>query len=481
MTRGILAYGAYVPRLRLSRRAMAETNQWFAPELKAQGERAMCNFDEDPVTMAVEAARDALAGRDRASLSALSLASTTLPFVDRLNAAIVTKALNLHEAVATLDIGGTQRAGTSALVNALSGKDGEALVIASEKRQARAASAVEMITGDAAAAILVGEGKVAAKLLAAASHTADFVDHFRSEGMDYNYFWEERWIRDEGYMRIVPSVIAECLGRAGLAAADVTHFCMPAILPRVAQSVAKAAGISPAALRDNLHATVGDTGVGHPLLMLVGALEDARAGDRIMVVGFGQGADAVLFEVTPEIADQPRRAGLKGHVARRKEETNYARYLAFNELVTMERGMRAEADKLTALSALWRNSDTVTSFIGGRCQSCSTLQFPKSNICVNPNCNAFHSQQPHPFAEMVGRIKSYTADRLTYSPAPPACYGMVQFDEGGRVMIDFTDVDSEALKVGQAMRMTFRIKDVDKQRGFRRYFWKAAPTMMTEA
>jgi hydroxymethylglutaryl-CoA synthase len=43
------------------------------------------------------------------------------------------------------------------------------------------------------------------------------------------------------------------------------------------------------------------------------------------------------------------------------------------------------------------------------------------------------------------------------------------------VMIDFTDVDPGELAVGQPMRMMFRIKDIDQQRGFRRYFWKAAP------
>jgi uncharacterized OB-fold protein len=86
-----------------------------------------------------------------------------------------------------------------------------------------------------------------------------------------------------------------------------------------------------------------------------------------------------------------------------------------------------------------------------------------------------HTQEPHPFADQIGKINSYTADRLTYSPDPPACYGMIQFEQGGRVMIDFTDVDAGDLAVGQPMRMMFRIKDIDQQRGFRRYFWKAAP------
>ena len=86
---GILAYGAYLPRLRLARKSVADANAWFNPALKglAKGERTMCNWDEDTVTMAVEAARDCLIGQDRGTVAALSLASTTLPFEDRLNAA----------------------------------------------------------------------------------------------------------------------------------------------------------------------------------------------------------------------------------------------------------------------------------------------------------------------------------------------------------------------------------------------------------
>ena len=81
MTKGILAFGAYIPWRRLPRKAIADTHGWFNPALKGQakGERAFCNWDEDAVTMAVEAARDALAGRDRSSIAALRFASTTGP------------------------------------------------------------------------------------------------------------------------------------------------------------------------------------------------------------------------------------------------------------------------------------------------------------------------------------------------------------------------------------------------------------------
>lgn len=476
MTNRILAFGAYVPWRRLPRKAIAEMHAWFNPALKGQakGERAFCNWDEDAVTMAVEAARDALMGRDRSSIAALRFASTTFPFLDRLHSGIVAGALSLDEGVSTIDVAATQRAGTSALMEALA-SGSETLVVASDKREAKAASPFEMSSGDGAAAILVGGGAPIATLLARASRTADFVDHFRSLENQFDYQWEERWIRDAGYMPIVPPVIKRCLEDAKVAAKDVAHFCMPATLARVAGAVAKAAGIDEKAVCDPLHAGLGDTGAAHPLVLLVSVLEKAKPGEKILVVGFGQGADALLFEVTPEIAKQPKRLGVTGHLARRKEETSYGRYLAFNDLIELERGMRSETDKGTPLSSMWRNRETVTSFVGGKCSKCGTLQFPRTDICVNPNCNAIGTQEPHGFADMPGRIKSYTADRLTYSPDPPSCYGMIEFEEGGRVMIDFTDIDADGLKVGQPMQMMFRIKDIDTARGFRRYYWKAAP------
>jgi 3-hydroxy-3-methylglutaryl CoA synthase len=476
MTAGILAFGAYIPRLRLQRQAIAAANSWFNPALKglAKGERAICNWDEDAVTMAVEAARDCLTGIDRKSVRGLQFASTSFPFRDRLNAGIVAEALDIASHVAALDVTASQRAATSALLNALNG-GGPTLLIASEKRRAKTASPYEMTNGDGAAAVLVGEGPAIARLVGSASRTADFVDHYRTDDQPFDYQWEERWIRDEGYMKLVPPVIAEALSRAGLQSGDITHFIMPGTLPRIAGTIAKAAGLTESSIRDNLQAGLGETGVAHPLMLFGHTLESAKAGDRILVVGFGQGADAIILEVTPELAKLPARAGVSGHLARRKEEAAYNRCLAINDLVEVERGMRSEVDKQTPLSSLWRNRALLTSFLGGECTKCGTIQIPKSNICVNPNCNAMHTQVPHAFADKSGRINSFTADRLTYSPSLPACYGMVQLEGGGRMMLDFTDVDPERLEVGQPMRMMFRIKDHDTQRGFTRYFWKAAP------
>ena len=140
---GILSYGAYLPRLRLQRKAIAAANTWFAPGLRglAKGERAMAGWDEDAITMALEAARDCLAGRERSAIGQLMLASTTHPYDDRQNAGIVANALNLGSALAVLDVTGSQRAGTSALGTALASRSSkEILVAAGEHRRAKAAS-----------------------------------------------------------------------------------------------------------------------------------------------------------------------------------------------------------------------------------------------------------------------------------------------------------------------------------------------------
>ncbi|MBV9509844.1 MAG: 3-hydroxy-3-methylglutaryl CoA synthase, partial [Caulobacteraceae bacterium] len=111
---GILAFGAYVPQRRLQRSAIYAANAWFAPGLKglAGGEKAIANWDEDSITMAVEAARDCLTEIDRSTVASVTLASTTLPYADRSNAGVVKEALALGDAVSALDLTGSLRAGT---------------------------------------------------------------------------------------------------------------------------------------------------------------------------------------------------------------------------------------------------------------------------------------------------------------------------------------------------------------------------------
>ncbi|MEI7446575.1 MAG: OB-fold domain-containing protein [Burkholderiales bacterium] len=471
---GILSVGAYLPRARMQRKAVAAANGWFAPGLKGlgKGERTIGNWDEDTITMAVEAARDCLGDLDRTGLKQLVLASTTHPFDDRQNATVVATALHLPSALRTSDAAGSLRAGTGALIAALEGRD-RALVIASDMRRAKAGSTQEMQYGDGAAAVLVGEGTPLATLVGSHTESVDFVHQYRMHDRNSDYGWEERWIRDEGYLKLVPRAVGALLKRCGVEPSAVAHFVMPGTLSKVQAAVAKKCGFAETAVRDPLGATVGDTGAAHPLLMLAAALDDAKPGDKVLVAGFGEGCDVLLLEVGQGASAAKR--GFRGALADRREESNYMRWLSFTGTIDLERGMRAEVDKATAMTVLYRNRDMIEGLVGGKCRSCGTVQFPRQRYCVNPACNALDSQDDYVFSERTGKVLSYTADGLTYSPDPPTYFGMVQVDGGGRMLMDFTEVDPASMDVGLPVKMVFRIKDADPNRGFVRYFWKAAP------
>ncbi len=481
---GLTAFGGYIPRLRLQRKAVTQANAWIAPNFlgKGKGERSMANWDEDAITMAVEAARDLLGpDDDRSHVDALYFGSTTMPFKDRLNSGIIAAALTLGEKVRAVDIASTQRAGTSALMQALTAvKAGEAkhaLVLASDHRKARAASAQELEIGDGAAAVSVGTDNVIAKYLGGASLTIDFVDHFKGEGEDFDYNWEERWIRDEGYSKIVPRAVKAALDNAGVKAEEVKHFILPCTFgDKFVQQLAKKSGIAPETARDTLAGNCGETGAAHSLVMLVHTLQkEAKPGDKLVVLHFGGGCDALVFEATDKLSSQSSKRGIAGSLANRKEETNYLKFLTFNGLIEWEKGMRAEQDKKTALTTLYRNEDMIMGLVGGRCKETGVVQFPRSRISVNPNNHTVDTQEPYKFAERKAKILSWSADFLSASMNPPNHYGMVVFDEGGRIMMDFTDVEQGTVDSGMEVRLVFRIKDIDEKRGFRRYFWKAVP------
>jgi hydroxymethylglutaryl-CoA synthase len=480
MSVGLLAFGAYLPQSRLQRKSIAAAHGWFEPSLVAlgRGERTMAGWDEDSNTMAVEAARACLAAGERSEIDGLFLGSTSFPFLDRQNAVLVGEALGMPPALQTFDLAGSQRAGTSALLAALKGAaSGErGLVIGSDRRRTKAASTAEMTYGDGAAALLVGEGEVVAELLGSHTLSIDFVDHFRTEQSEFDYQWEARWIRDEGLMKIVPAAVTTLLQDCKLEGESIDHFCCPIGSAKEQQALAAKLGIKTEAIQDTLQSNCGNTGAAHALLMLIGALEAAGPGETIMLLGFGQGCDALLFRTTAALSTMPATTGLKACLASRREEDNYFKFLTINGLLTMEHGLRAETDKNTGLSTAYRNRGLTTGFVGGKCTECGTVQIPAAPVCVNSQCNSVDTQVPHPFAQASAQLNSYTADRLTYSINPPAYYGMIQFTEGGRIMMDFTDVVPEqGLAVGMSMRMVFRVKDFDHKRGFRRYYWKAAP------
>jgi 3-hydroxy-3-methylglutaryl CoA synthase len=475
---GIKSYAVCIPRLRMDRSSIAAAHAWSLPALKGlgKGERSFCSWDEDSITMGVEATRACLVSAAKQEVGSLTFASTTPVFADLQNASVVVNASGLPPTTATLDAGGSLRAGVAALIRALRSADGpDTVIVAADNRKAKPGSAQEMQYGAGAAALQVGFGKTIARFIGSASSASQFADHFRAEGEKYDYYWEERWVRDEGYLKIIPEAVSRLFKEKGIAADSIDHFCMPATISGAAAAVAKRLKIKPEAVVDNLASKCGDTGAAHPLLMLAAALEKAAPGQKILIIGFGAGCDALLLEATEAIRGYKSSASPSAALARGVTDKNYTKLLSFSDELELDWGMRSETDAKTALTQLYRAQDQVISFIGGRCGECEAIQFPRLAACVN--CGSSKPLTPYPLADELAKVATFTADWLMFYPAPPLYVGLVQFDNGARVLMEMVDVDPAKFDVGSPLRMVFRIKEKDSRRHYNRYFWKAAPTI----
>lgn len=452
---------------------MAEAMGWIAASAGAggKGQRTLAFWDEDSVTMAVAAARAALRGQDLSAIRALSFATISPPYAEPQNASLVHAALRLPQTCRTQDMQGTPRAALLALHAALEAGE-PALIAAGDLPPGAPGGMTEARAGDGGAAALVGPGAGMLDYLGGASIAAPFVDRYRAAGQDHPQDWEERWVREAGYLELVPEAIAQALQQAGLAPDQIDHIVLPCPISGVAAGVAARAGLKGASLAGALSDTVGDTGTAHPLLMLAHHLEAVRPGQMVLVAQFGQGATALVFRAGPGCGAPSAVAPL---LARGIDETNYTKMLAFRGQIAWDRGLRGRFYVAEALTTAWRYSDALLGFVGGRCRETGRVQFPPTRLTAGEGLH-LDSQDPWPLADLGGRVATFTADLLAFSPHPPNCYGLVDLTGGGRLLMEFTDPDAAAISPGTEVEFVFRIKDLDPQTGYRRYFWKAIAT-----
>ncbi|MBC8461494.1 MAG: hydroxymethylglutaryl-CoA synthase family protein [Deltaproteobacteria bacterium] len=349
------------------------------------------------------------------------------------------------------------------------------LVCSSDCRLGKPASPQELIFGDDAVALLVGDEDVIAEFKGSYSTTYDFVDHYRGEFAKYDRQWEDRWIRDLGFDQLVPEAVNGLLAKCQLKITDFAKVVYPCQYVAARRKLNKVLSIAPEAEQSNLQAEVGETGTPHSLVMLVNALEEAKPGDRIMVVSFGSGCDALYFEVTDKIENKRDRNGISGCLANRAELDNYTKYLVWRDTLPAEVGLRGEEDLWTRWSSLWRGRKMVLGLWGTKCNKCGTAHLPPQRICVNPDCGAVDEMEDYRFSDKIGHIASYTGDMLAVSYNPPAIYGAIEFEGGGKYYFDFTDCDLDSLSTGMAVSMSFRRKYYDQKRDIVGYFWKAVP------
>jgi 3-hydroxy-3-methylglutaryl CoA synthase len=468
---GITSFGAYIPFYRLAHKEIARA--WGGRA--AEGERAVANVDEDSITMAVEAVRDLLAEREGSEIDGLIFASTTSPYGEKQASALIATVADLRHDVRTADYTNSLRSATTAIRAALdsiqAGSASNVIIAAADTRLAPPRSANERMFGDAASAIEVGGERVIAKFIAGHSIVDEITDTWRKTDDRFVSGWEERFSATQGYQRVVRQAVAELFERTAIGPSEISKAIFYAPDQGSLAAVAKSLGLKAEQVPDHLFSSVGNAGAAMPLLVLSSVLESAQAGEKLLVVGYGSGCDALLFEVTEEIeqARQTARRGVKGYLASKGNLDSYERYARFRELIETEAARRQMP---TASAAqIWRKRDEIYKLRGSRCLECNKVQYPSQRVCIG--CQSKDNFESVRLAGKRALLFTFTVDFLNADPDPPTVMSVVDFEGGGRAYLMMTDRNPGDVKIEQTVEMTFR--RLYEAEGFTNYYWKCRP------
>jgi hydroxymethylglutaryl-CoA synthase len=470
---GIVSYGAYLPWFRLSRAEIARAWNLAA----TPGERAVAGYDEDSLTMAVAAARDCLKGIDRASIDGLYFASTTAPYKEKQSAATIAAVLGLSPEVVTMDFSGSLRCGSGAFKAAADAVDSGAaqhiLVCVADARPAYPSGPLEMSFGDGAAAVLVGKKQTIADIRHFYTRYYEIQDTWRSDRDTFVRSAEDRFAMEEGYVDVMVEGISSLLRKSVLTAKDFSRVALNSPNTRHLRTVTQKLGFDEKKqVQDVLHMSVGDTGSAMFLMSLVIALEQASAGEKIMLACYGNGCDAFVLETAGLIAGAKDRRGIARHLASKSLITNYNRYLRWRELVPVQPAARPPLElRQPSPVAQWREVPWELRLTGTKCHNCGTPQYPPQRVCIN--CQTKDKFEPYDFADRPAKVFSFSHDYVMQTVDPPVTVTFVDFEGGGRLMCDMTDRDPAAIKVGLPLEMTFR--RLYYVGGIYNYWWKCQP------
>jgi hydroxymethylglutaryl-CoA synthase len=465
---GIISYGAYIPIYRLNRELIWLT--WGG--MPVGGEKAVANFDEDSVTMAVEAGNNCLSGIDRNEVDGLFLASTSTPYKEKQCAGLVAEALDLKRSTRTADFTNSLRSGTIAMRAAMdaisAGSAKKVLVVAADCRLGHPSTEYEAAFGDGAAAILLGNSDLIATIDGSHTHYDDIMDMWRLDNDTFVRTWEDRFIITHGYIENIQEAVKALLEEHRLTPADFSKAVLYAYNARRHTQLAKRLDLdAKTQLQDNMFTTVGNTGAAYTLMMLVAAFEDAKPGEKFLVANYGDGADAFILTTTDAIENVKERRGIKYHLSSKMSLPNYDKYLRYRGLI--QGYFRFENESSATIS--WRDRTWNVSCRGGKCLSCGNINFPPQRICMY--CQSKDQFEEVRLAERSAKLFTYSKDFLGPSLDSPVILCILDFDEGGRFYAQMTDRDPDKIEDGMPVELTFRW--MHSERGIRNYYWKCRP------
>jgi hydroxymethylglutaryl-CoA synthase len=342
---GIVAYGVYIPRWRITvdeiARVWGHDAERYRENLLIQ-EKAVPALDEDTATLAVEAARNALRRAPEVNpkeIGALYVGSESHPYAVKPTATIVAEAIDATPALTAADLEFACKAGTAAIQACMGLVAADyiryGLAIGADTAQAQPADALEYAAAAGAAAVLVGREGVIAEIEGTYSYTQDVPDFWRRDGAAYPRHGG-RFTGEEGYFRQVVNCTRGLMARLGTTPRDYDYVVFHQPNGKFPRRAAELLGFRRDQVEPGLVVTaVGNTYSASSLLGLAAVLDEAAAGSRILMTSYGSGAgsDAFSLVVTDQVAATRRLAPSVAYYVQRRTYIDYAQYSKFKQQI----------------------------------------------------------------------------------------------------------------------------------------------------
>ncbi len=343
---GIVGYGANVPSYRIKVEEIAKV--WGDdPVALSNGlvvnEKSVPSADEDTATIAVTAARYALARAqiDPQKIGAVYVGSESHPYAVKPTATIVAEAVCATPDLTAADLEFACKAGTAGIQMSMglveSGMIEYGLAIGADTSQGAPGDALEYTASAGGAAYIIGKKGVLAEIDETYSFTTDTPDFYRREGEDYPSHGG-RFTGEPAYFKHVLSAANGLFDLTDSKAEDYDYACFHQPNGKFYLRAAKKLGFTPEQYsRGLLTPNIGNTYSGAVPLALSNILDVAEPGDKIFVVSYGSGAgsDGFTLEVTEEITEKRDLAPKTEDIISNKTYVDYAVYAKYKGKIKM--------------------------------------------------------------------------------------------------------------------------------------------------
>jgi hydroxymethylglutaryl-CoA synthase len=331
---GIIGYGAYVPRYRLPATEVARI--WTGGEgVLPIKEKSVPGLDEDVATMSIEAARNALKRSPihAHSIRAVWVGSESHPYAVKPTSTIVAEAIGATPNVQAGDWEFACKAGTEAIVAAISfvgsGMANYALAVGMDTAQGKPGDALEYTAAAGGAAFILGPAEEALAVIHATySFVTDTPDFWRREYQRYPEHGQ-RFTGEPAYFKHTMNAARTMLEATHTNAADYTYAVFHQPNTKFPQKIARDLGFKKEQIKTGLLCgQIGNTYAGSAIIGLTAVLDIAKPGDRILMVSFGSGAgsDAFSLTVTDAIEQRRNRAPFTQDYIARRTPIDYGMY-----------------------------------------------------------------------------------------------------------------------------------------------------------